>query len=113
MTGAFEKTPATTVQRGAYAGAIAGAVGILGQLIASVVNSVILQNPNNQALNEALGLPIADPGMVWAAQLGTACCLGLLNVALNAGFGAGGGAIWNNTAGKTPPASSDMGMPSS
>lgn len=110
MTGAFEKSPATTVQRGAYAGAIAGGLGIIGQLIASVVNSLVLQNPNNQALNQALGLPTADPGMVWVVQLATACCLGLVNVGLNAAFGAGGGAIWNNTAGKNPPASPDMGM---
>jgi MFS family permease len=104
MTGMFEKTPATTVQRGAYAGAIAGGLGIVGQMIASVINAAVLQNPAYQ-LNPALGLPVADASTVWVAQLATACCIGLVNVALSAGFGAGGGAIWNNTAGKsTPPA---------
>ena len=106
LTGNFEKTPATTVQRGAYAGAIAGGLGILGQLIASVVNGLVLQNPNNQ-INELFGLPAVDPTTVWMSQLGVACCIGLVNVALTAALGAGGGAIWNNTAGKsTPP--SDM-----
>lgn len=107
MNGMFEKNAETAVQRGAYAGAIAGGIGIVGQLIASVINAVVLQNPNNQ-INEALGLPIADPGMVWVSQLGVACCIGLVNVALSAGLGAGGGAIWKNTAGKTTPPSDMM-----
>ena len=104
MTGVFEKSPATTVQRGAYAGAIAGGLGIVGQVIASLINAVILQNPNNQ-VNELFGLPPSDPATIWMAQIGTACCIGLVNVALSAGFGAGGGAIWNNTAGKSTPPS--------
>ena len=108
MTGVFEKSPATTVQRGAYAGAIAGGLGIVGQLIASVINAVILQNPDNQ-INDLLGVPPSDPATVWMVQLGSACCIGLVNVALAAGIGAGGGAIWNNTAGKaTPPADTDI-----
>lgn len=107
MTGTFEKMPATTVKNGAIAGAIAGGLGILGQLIASVINAAILQNPNNQ-INEVFGLPSADPSQVWISQLGVACCIGLINVALTAGFGAGGGAIWNNTAGKSAPPPSDM-----
>jgi len=106
LTGVFEKTPASTVQRGAYAGAIAGGLGIVGQLIASVINGFVMQNPDNQ-INDLFGVPAADPATVWISQLGFACCIGLINVALTAGFGAGGGAIWNGTAGKsTPP--SDM-----
>ena len=102
LTGVFEKTPETVVQRGPYAGAIAGGLGIVGQMIASVVNAAVLQNPNNQ-INPALGLPIADPAMVWVGQLAVACCIGLVNVGLSAGLGAGGGAIWKNTAGKASP----------
>jgi hypothetical protein len=45
-------------------------------------------------LNELFGLPPASPGVVWAAQLLFACCLGVLNVGLLAGVGAGGGALW-------------------
>ncbi len=108
LTGVFEKNPAVTVQRGAYAGAIAGGVGILGQLVASVLNSLVLQNPNNQALNDILGVPAADPTTVWIVQFATACCIGLVNVGLNAALGAGGGAIWNGTAGKSMPPPSDM-----
>lgn len=106
MTGMFEKMPATNIKNGAIAGAIAGGLGIVGQLIASVVNAAVLQNPNNQ-INDLLGVPASSPSEVWMTQIGIACCFGLINVALTAGFGAGGGAIWNNTAGKsTPP--SDM-----
>jgi len=89
--------------------AIAGAVGILGQLIASVINAMVLQNPNNQ-INEMFGLPASGPSEIWATQIGVACCFGLINVALTAGFGAGGGAIWNNTAGKSTPPSAPSDM---
>ena len=102
LTGVFEKNPLTTVQRGAYAGAIAGGFGIFAQMIASVINSFVMQNPNFQ-INQSLGLPVADPATVWIAQIGVACCVGLVNVGLTAALGAGGGAIWNNTAGKSTP----------
>ncbi|MCC6300989.1 MAG: hypothetical protein IT314_17005 [Anaerolineales bacterium] len=106
MTGMFEKMPATSVKNGAIAGAIAGGLGLVGQMLASVINAAVMQNPNNQ-LNQLFGVPASTPSEIWTAQLGIACCFGLINVALTAGFGAGGGAIWNNTAGKsTPP--SDM-----
>lgn len=104
LTGVFEKNTLTTVQRGAYAGAIAGALGIVGQMIASAINAAVMQNPNNQ-LNDVFGLPAADPATVWIAQIGVACCVGLINVGLTAALGAGGGAIWNNTAGKSLPPS--------
>lgn len=102
MTGVFEKNPATAVQRGAAAGAIAGALGIVGQLIASVINAAVMQNPDNQ-INQMLGLPPADPMSVWTGAIAAACCIGLLNIGLTAALGAGGGAIWNNTAGKSAP----------
>ena len=104
LNGVFEKDPVTVVQRGAYAGAIAGGFGIFGQMIASLINSFVMQNPEFQ-INQALGLPASDPATVWMAQIGIACCVGLVNVVLTAGFGAGGGAIWRNTAGKSTPPS--------
>lgn len=109
MTGMFEKMPATTVKNGAIAGAIAGGLGIVGQLIAAVINAAVMQNPDNQ-INQLLGVPPSDASAIWMTQVGFACCLGLINVALTAGFGAGGGAIWNNTAGKTTPPSDPTDM---
>jgi hypothetical protein len=107
LNGVFEKDTMTVVQRGAYAGAIAGTFGIFGQMIASIFNAFVMQNPDNQ-VNNLLGLPIADPAMVWMTSLGMACCVGLINVGLSAGFGAGGGAIWKGTAGKSIPPSDVM-----
>ena len=94
LTGAFER-PAKTeaVKRGAGAGAIAGAIAIVGNIIAAVVNAYVIQNPEYQ-INRVLGLPAADPAMVWAAQIGINLCLGVINVGLNAALGAGGAAIW-------------------
>lgn len=104
LTGVFEKSPLTTVQRGAYAGAIAGGLGIVGQFIASIINALVMQNPEYQ-INELLGLPPSDPTSVWIGSIAIACCVGLINVGLTAALGAGGGAIWNNTAGKSLPPS--------
>ncbi|MCQ3938831.1 MAG: hypothetical protein DPW18_17565 [Chloroflexi bacterium] len=102
LTGVFEKDPLTAVERGAYAGAIAGGLGIVGQLIASIINALVLQNPEYQ-INDLLGLPTADPTTVWVSSIVMACCVGLINVGLTAALGAGGGAIWKNTAGKSVP----------
>lgn len=107
LNGVFEKDAMTVVQRGAYSGAIAGAMGIVAQMIASVVNAAFMQNPDNQ-INNLLGLPTIDPTTVWVSTLGLACCVGLINIGLSAGLGAGGGAIWKNTAGKSTPPSDLM-----
>lgn len=102
LTGTFEKIPETVVGRGAMAGAIAGGIGMLAQIIASIINAAVMQNPELQ-LNRVLGLPPVAPGTMWAAQIGMALCVGLLNIGLTAGLGAGGGAIWKGTAGKSQP----------
>ncbi len=111
LTGVFEvpsdmKTVAT---RGAYAGAIAAGLGIVGQMVAMVINAMVLQNPQFQ-VGQAFGLPPTDPTTVWAGQFLAACCVGLVNLALTAGFGAAGGALWFKTKGEgsapLPPAAS-------
>lgn len=102
LTGTFEKMPDTVVTRGAMAGAIAGGIGIVGQIGASIINAAVMQNPEMQ-INRVLGLPPVDAGTMWALQIGMAFCVGLINVGLTAGLGAGGGAIWKGTAGKAQP----------
>ena len=102
LTGVFEKAADTVVKRGAMAGAIAGGMAIVAQIIASIVNAAVMQNPNNQ-LNRVLGVPPTDATMIWILQIGMALCVGLINVGLTAGLGAGGGAIWKGTAGKPQP----------
>jgi hypothetical protein len=86
------------VKRGAGAGALAGGLMIFGQLIAGGINAGFMtSDPDLLLLNEMLGLPPADPSMVWVGAVVGACCLGLLNVGILAALGAAGGAIWNST----------------
>jgi len=97
LMGVFDKpTKADALKRGAGAGAIAGAIAIVGSLIAGVINAMVLQNPQYQIVNNALDLPSTDPAMVWVVQIGINLCLGVVNIVLNAGLGAGGAAIWSN-----------------
>lgn len=110
LTGVFDKPdPADAMKRGAGAGAITGGIAILANIIAALLNSLVLQNPELQP-NNFLGLPQTSPAMVWIGQFGINLCVGLVNVGLNAALGVGGISIWRNTAGKTsnietPPAS--------
>ena len=109
LTGVFEKNPLNVIGRGAGAGAIAGAIALVAQMAASVINAAVMQNPNYQ-LSRLLGTPAADSTTVWVLQLGLACVVGLVNIALTAGLGAVGGAIWKSTAGKTAAPAGPTGM---
>jgi len=109
LTGVFDSPLVEErMKRGASAGAIAGGLALVAGLIAAIINAFVLQNPENQFVNELAGLPTTSPAVVWVAQIGVNFCVGLVNVALNAALGAGGIAIWSNTAGKSanaePPA---------
>ncbi|MDX1378067.1 MAG: hypothetical protein R3307_04390 [Anaerolineales bacterium] len=109
LTGVFDSpAPEERTKRGASAGAIAGALALVAGLIAAIINAVVLQNPDNQ-INELFDMPATSPAMVWAGQIVINLCVGLVNIGLNAALGAGGIAIWSNTAGKNsnvePPVS--------
>lgn len=101
LTGVFDKPTVvnTALTRGAIAGAIVGAVAWIAQMIASVINILVLQNPQFNP-GRLFGTQV-DPTTIWAGQLGGGFCIGLLNVALMAAFAAAGAAIWANTAGKS------------
>lgn len=101
LSGVFDKplSNSNAAKRGAGAGAIAAAIAILAQMIASVINSLVLQNPQYQ-LGQLWGAEAVDPAMVWALQILFALCIGLVNVGLTAAFGAGGAAIWFGASGK-------------
>lgn len=105
LTGVFDKpiSNGEAAKRGAGAGAIAAAIAILAQMIASVINSLVLQNPQYQ-LGRIWGAEAVDPAAVWALQILLALCVGLMNVGLTAAFGAGGGAIWFGASGKNQAA---------
>jgi hypothetical protein len=102
LAGVFDKPAlsADCTKKGASAGAIAGGISILGSLIGAVINAAVIAPSGNAQINDLLGLPPSDPATIWGAQLGAACCLGLLNVALGAGLGAAGGALWYQMTGK-------------
>jgi len=101
LAGVFDKPLANSdaAKRGAGAGAIAAGLAIFAQIIASVINSLVLQNPQYQ-LGRIWGAEAVDPAMVWVLQVVFALCIGLMNVGLTAAFGAGGGAIWFSTSGQ-------------
>lgn len=95
LAGVFDKpiSNGDAAKRGAGAGAIAAGLAIFAQMIASIINSLVMQNPQYQ-LGRIWGAEAVNPAMVWALQIVLGACVGLLNVALTAAFGAGGGAIW-------------------
>ncbi|MGD0610623.1 MAG: hypothetical protein ABSB41_03840 [Anaerolineales bacterium] len=104
LTGVFEKPQSSpeVIRRGAGAGAIAGGMAILAQILAAVINAAILQNPQYQVWR-TFGLPLQASTSILAEQLLAGACIGILNVGIAAGLGAGGGAIWYSTAGKKGP----------
>lgn len=105
LTGVFDKplSNGEAAKRGAGAGAIAAGLAIFAQIIASIINSLVLQNPQYQ-LGRILGADAVEPAVVWMIQIASALCIGLMNVGLTAAFGAGGGAIWFSTGGKNQTA---------
>lgn len=104
LTGVFDKpAPEEVIKRGAIAGAIAGGIAVLAQVIAAVINSLVLQNTgfNPAAI---FGGEAVDPATIWIGQFVSACCVGLLNIGLMAGFGALGALLWRNQAARQQPA---------
>ena len=103
LAGVFQKpaTSAEATKLGASAGAIDGGVSIVGSLIAAVINGLMLDPAEMAAMAEALGIAMqADQTTIWAGQMFSACCVGLLNVGIGAGLGAAGGAIWYKMTGE-------------
>ncbi len=102
LVGVFDKPSLSSdaMKRGATAGAIAGAIAVLGQLVAAVINASFI---NPETINQLLGQQVLDSNTLWAYQLGGACCIGLFNVALMAGLGLAGAALWHSMNGPKQP----------
>ncbi len=102
LAGVFDKPmdSGEALKFGAGAGAIAGVGGVIGQLVAAVINALVIGSTFLADFYEQVGLPPTDTSSVWMVQLTLACIVGLLNLALMAGLGAGGGAIWFQTTGQ-------------
>jgi hypothetical protein len=104
LAGVFDKPdPEEALKRGAITGAIVGGIAVFAQVIAAVINAVVLQNSGfNPAILFGDTSPVA-PLTIWGGQIAVACCVGLLNIGLMAGFGALGAVIWRNSAAKQQP----------
>jgi hypothetical protein len=83
-----------SLRGGLIAGALTGGLMIPGGIIAAVINAGSMQGGGGQALTDVFGLPPQPAEVIWAAQLFAGCCIGLINLGILAGFGAGGGALW-------------------
>lgn len=97
VAGVFERPleSGEATKQGAAAGALTGGLMVFGQIIGGGLNAgSMVTDPNTQMLNQMLGLPPAEPSMIWIGALFGACCIGLLNLGILAGLGAAGGALW-------------------
>lgn len=105
LANVFEKpiTAQGIIQRGAFAGAIAAGLAIVGQFIGAFINASTV---NLADLEQMLGQPTGlTQDSLWIIQLGVALCTGLLNVGLMAGMGAAGALLWKQTKGSNLPPS--------
>ena len=84
--------------RGAIAGGITGFGVVVGQMLATVVNAILVTNSEQlPILLRQIGLPdliITDSNQYWEATLTANCGCSIFNLLIIAGLGALGGLIW-------------------
>jgi hypothetical protein len=90
---------------GAAAGAIAGVGGLVGNMIAAVVNILVVGPERAAQIAQQFNLPSgADPSTFastyYLSGIGLPFCIALFNIALMAGLGALGGILWYQIMGK-------------
>jgi len=89
---------------GAAAGAMAGVGGLVGNMIAAVVNILVVGPERAAQITQQFNLPSGDPtafaNSYYLSGIGLPFCIALFNIALMAGLGALGGILWYQTAGK-------------
>lgn len=110
LAGVFDKpaTSTATSKVGAIGGAIGGGGAILGQIIGALINSSIVGPEGLQNIYQKLGVPTASLNLsqtYWIGMVGGTLCFSVLDIIVMAGFGAVGGLLWWQTAGKNaaPP----------
>ena len=100
LAGVFDKplNNSASAKTGALAGAIGGIGAILGQMVGAGANAVLVGPEGAQEFMRQFGMPLPASGNFGAAYyfgvFGSACCVGLLDIALMAGLGAVGGLLW-------------------
>ncbi len=102
VAGVFDKpvTSAEATRKGAVSGAITGACSVLAQMIAAVILSVLYQTNQSYFVSMCPGGTLPDVGTFWVVEMFMGACLALVNIAIAAGLGIAGSAIWFSTSGK-------------
>jgi hypothetical protein len=116
LAGLWDHPPdnSRAVQRGAGAGAIGGVGALLGHILGGLASAVFVGPQGALDFARELGLDLGseatEPVFFYTSATATACCFGLVEVALMAGLGALGGLLyWQITGqqrqagGTTPP----------
>jgi hypothetical protein len=98
LTGVIEKPGIkdNLAKRGAIAGALGGIGALLGQVISSVTNALLVGPQGSVQLIRSFGLPVAGnfETTYWLSLVGGTACFVVWDVALMAGLGAIGGLLW-------------------
>jgi hypothetical protein len=118
LAGVFEKplSNGATAKSGAIAGGIGGIGALLGQFIGAAVNVMVLGPEGTSQLMQQMGVDVgsnqaAATSGYWIGVVGSAACVGILNIALMAGLGALGGLLWWQITGKNTAGPLQTGAP--
>lgn len=91
-------TSRVSLYRGATAGAITGLAVVIGQMLATVVNTILVTNSEQlPTLLQEFGLSefvITDTNQYWQATMTVNSMCGVFNLFLISGLGAVGGMLW-------------------
>jgi hypothetical protein len=100
LAGIFDKPPTRNASgtEGAKAGAIATGGNLVGQMIGSVINGLLVGPEAVVELYRRWSIPeaanLVTPELYWITNLGVNCACALVGVAIGAGLGAVGGLLW-------------------
>lgn len=94
----------TSLSSGGIAGSMTGCGALIGQILAAVINGILVTNWEElPAFIRDLGLTqFPESGEYWQTTLTANSFCGLLNLALIAGLGAVGGLVWFQQQNKKP-----------
>lgn len=103
FSGVFDKpfSKDEITKQGANAGLIAGGLAFIGQVIASVINGIVVGPEGANAFGNAIGFASSiDADRYYISLVALTICVGVLNLGIMAGFGALGGMAWWRFSGK-------------
>ncbi len=93
-----------SVRLGGIAGLIAGALGLIGEILGGIINVFTVNAAAVQNIYKTFGMPVTlTQAQVTTYQLVGAGCVGAFNVLWMAVLGIAGGALWYQIRGKNQP----------